>query len=987
MGLDEDALFLSTHVSLPVEQRKPSAEVVDETVVLETLREAIDTNESRNLVVAVTGPSGSGKSHLVRWLRANLDLSDPRIEVVYVPRRVTSLREITQLLLAQLGGSLADELQEQVDQAVESIGEFALAETLLNRLWELLKFRPPPGAVPYADQLLPLMDGADQKAGRGGLAFLLGKGRVRDHLLRPTGVLAMLARSVLGERTGGDTEKPSFTPSELDFGRLSGVRASLPRHAVTALNILGREGGRAAAATLLNAVRDTAIQEVLGMRQGRGLREVFADARKRLHGRQLVVMFEDLALMDFVEGAVLDEFANHGDANHAPLRVVFAVTDDKYATLEETIEGRVTHRYWIGEIPLHNLSTTSERKRRNEFFARYLNAARVGRDALLSARQSGKAIPNQCNECEFRTECLDAFGQVDTDIGPIGLYPYNDSAIAHGITKQFDDRHRENRVLTPRWVIERLIDFVLVQAHGDLKKESMPSDRVTNELKDGSVLRSPRDLVPEFDEGTEDLTRVFNVRGYWFDCGRETSGVARAFALPRGAEHAEPEPEPPVDDDSTTVVPKRELPDPIAAILAWEQGTRDTKESKRTRDTELDPRASTELRRLLREFTEQRVDLDRYLIHSTSPIVKELLKAALGDASFEIYGAPGAARTNQLSIPIPRSNASSRLLIAAIWLRDHSHWVFDDPSRKWDLPGTRDPAELAVEFETFLADCAYKVEASVVSTLFASGEDPVQVAVDLKALATMAVSTRDGLVPPSWRAVANEAWLVLDSSVSDDMVTAFAAARQSPAAGPAAIDTSRTRVLDVDQMGGLVEELREHFPILTQRWNALRTAIDAAIKPTLEELLVAINDLSDMLGEDDPRAVGEAAIVAGRMANNERLLSETGGVVDFENAAQRVREFALDRSKWESFKKAGQSSDPTPGRILHAIPFADSLLQIVNDLRLIQSALTTTRELLDHRLSEQTGGRSIDSERRNLVSARDDLIGAIAAASRLSGET
>lgn len=974
IALEDDALFLSTHVSLPVEQRKPSHDVVDEQSVLNGVLEAIDANDARNLVIAITGPSGSGKSHLVRWLRARLDLTDPRIEVVYVPRRVTSLREITHLLLAQLGGSLAKELEEQVDRAVATIGEVALAETLLNRLWELLKFRLPPGSVQFAEQLLPLLDTSDMSAGRGGVAHLLGQDRVREHLLRPDGVLAELALSVLGRRSGGDTEKPSFSASELDFTRLSGIRAGLPNHASTALSILGREGGRVAAATLLNTVRDTAIQEVLGMRQGRGLREVFADARQRLHGRQLVLMFEDLALMDFVEGAVLDEFANHGDAAHAPLRVVFAVTDDKYATLEETIEGRVTHRYWIGEVPLHEVTAPAERERRNEFFARYLNAARVGRDALVAARQAGAAVPNQCEDCVFRGECLDTFGQVETDIGPIGLYPYNESAIVHGIAKQFDDRHRDNRVLTPRTVIERLIDFVLVQAHKDLKDEAMPSDRLTEVLKDGSVLMSPRDLVPEFEEGTSELTRVFNVRSYWFDCGRESDGVAKAFALPKATTAVGVAGPAPRRRARAHGREDREIPEVIASVLAWEQGA------------ELDPRVSTELRRLLRELTEQRVNLERYLIHSTSPIVKDLFRATLGDASFEIEGAPGVARTKQLSLPIPRSNAGSRLLLAAVWLRDHGHWVFDDLNRKWDLPGTRDAPELAVELEAFLGECAQNVEAALVSTLFSAGEDPAQVAIDLNVLANQAVGGTSGaLVPQSWKAVAAEARNALDSSVSTDIISALAAARQSPAASPAAIDTARTTPRDVDHLPPASEVLREHYPTLAQRWIALRGAIEAAAEPTFEELLRAAKDLRDFLGQDHPGAVGEAAILAGRMANNERVFSGIAGVVDFENAAQRVRETSLDREWWQSFEKRAKSSGPSKGAVLEAMPKAASLLQVVDDLRLIQSALTATRELLDKRLDEQMGGRSLDDERRGLVASRDDLVAAISAISQSGG--
>src|SRR4051794_10711465 len=86
MGLEEDALFLATHVSLPVERLKPSRALVDEREILGRVTEALagdkpEANARKNVVIAITGPSGSGKSHLVRWVRAQLDTSDPAVEV------------------------------------------------------------------------------------------------------------------------------------------------------------------------------------------------------------------------------------------------------------------------------------------------------------------------------------------------------------------------------------------------------------------------------------------------------------------------------------------------------------------------------------------------------------------------------------------------------------------------------------------------------------------------------------------------------------------------------------------------------------------------------------------------------------------------------------------------------------------------------------------------------------------------------------------
>lgn len=973
---EEDAVFLATHVSFPIQQLTPSIADVNEHDVLRCLTDSIDDSQAKNLVIAVTGPSGSGKSHLVRWVRAHLDQQDARIEVVYIPRRVTSLREITHLLLQQLGGSLAAELETELDQAVLSVGPSALAETVLNRIWEHLKFRPPSGRVKFVNQLLPLRDESDPSLGRTGLASLMGLPRVREHLLRKGGTLDRLARSILEDRSGGDSEKPSFPETELNFGRLTGVRTGLSKAAQTAVGILDRETGRDAAATLLNTVRDYAIQEVLGMRQGRGLREVFADARHRLRGRQLVLMFEDLAQMDFVEAAVLDEFANHGDADHAPLRVIFAVTDDKYATLVETIEGRVTNRFSVGEAPLHDASSLDNRSRRNQFFAHYLNAARIGKERLLAAHQSGEGVPNRCAECEFQEECHTAFDFADTEMGPIGLYPYNESALAHGVNKQFAIRHQAQRVLTPRVLIDQLVDFGLIQAHEDLRTRSMPSEQFSGLLDDEPIMISPVELVPEFPEGSEDLLRTFRVRSYWFDLHHETEGVAHAFELPHGVRLDEGEGRTVGEEEESAVgreeggderrpPPPPPPPPVLGQILQWERGE------------VLDPRSSTTLRQLLRELTERRLDLDRYLLHSTSTVVKELLKAALGDGSFDIAGAPGVGSAKQLSFHIPRSNAGSRLLIAALWINDHNHWDFDDPGRKWSLPQTRAPHDLALELESFLTDCVNKVEAAVVATLFTEGGDPVLVAATLEATATRAVAAETAdVVPSAWQTVVVEAKQTLASSITSQITTALAGARQSPTSAPAVIDAIRTVPSStIDLLGG-AGRFQDFFPGLAPRATALHRKIKDAIDPTVNELLTSVDVVVELLGDLTLAEVGEASALAARAALGERVFSGRARLIDFENAAQRLRDATLNVDWWRTFGVTSASTRPTLPILLDAIPTSGLLIRVRDDLRVISDSLTATREALDQRLAEEGGDRSLDEERRSLIVARDRVIDA-----------
>src|SRR5215213_9913536 len=71
---DADAVFLAAHTPVGLEHRKGPelrSNSSGEAQVLEALTNRIGDLE-RNTLVAVTGGSGSGKSHVVRWVHSHL---------------------------------------------------------------------------------------------------------------------------------------------------------------------------------------------------------------------------------------------------------------------------------------------------------------------------------------------------------------------------------------------------------------------------------------------------------------------------------------------------------------------------------------------------------------------------------------------------------------------------------------------------------------------------------------------------------------------------------------------------------------------------------------------------------------------------------------------------------------------------------------------------------------------------------------------------
>ncbi len=103
----DEAVFLAAHQPMKIGRRylgssAKTDEIVDEGTVLDAL--LVSHPPSGTLVLPITGASGVGKSHLIRWLDAKLRLRKDHAtrHVVRIPKSA-SLRNVLELILQDLG--------------------------------------------------------------------------------------------------------------------------------------------------------------------------------------------------------------------------------------------------------------------------------------------------------------------------------------------------------------------------------------------------------------------------------------------------------------------------------------------------------------------------------------------------------------------------------------------------------------------------------------------------------------------------------------------------------------------------------------------------------------------------------------------------------------------------------------------------------------------------------------------------------------------
>lgn len=897
LASDADAIFLAAHTPVTLDRKKGTEVDVaasGEAQVLKALLGPIgDTN--RNTLIAVTGESGSGKSHVVRWVNAHVKRDDERFRVLYVPRAIQTLRALLHRIVTDLPGVEGTDLLDRVDAAIGKSSPGELKDRLVNEMCLALNWtiqEQPPGEAETPDEaqareerngLLGIPD--DQGRRRDGLADLLGEPLVSKALLRPGGRLDRLVASYFDETSRRDDSEEAFGDEDLPI-RAPGIRRSLAaRPDMAELWDMVTHNPADALLLLEDALRK-AVPATLGLRSTSGgdtLDGLFRRSREILkaEGRELVLIFEDLTQFGLVDGELYDQFATAPSKDIAPLRVVFAVTDGAFARMDKTVSTRVTDVFEVGGSALSDPQ---------KFVGRYLNLVRVGgprtqqlwnsagHDSSKPWMQNACLTRNEGLPCEFLEKCHESFGKVKIDdLGDVGLYPYSAAALRRAV----DHLGHEG---TPRLVLDECISTNLTEADARIADGTFPHDRIDDRFDRRNTIGRQVLIqdVPNLSKPEED--RLYRARVIWGDEKGLPKGIEEAFALPRaGTEVVVVPPQP------DTPQPERLGPHPLEPLYQWERG-----------DLFADDEANY-YRNTLLAMVESRLQLDQSLVHVYSGRGRAVLAGLFNQTSFFFEGARGAgAGKDSVRFDLKPTPENVRLLIAARWFREHGH--FDPEQGNWPWPVGRDAQELMVELETQLDTWAATVRRRFLETC--GGSAVAGDAVGLRAVALLAVGhdaralcSTDRVLNCDSRPVGSvsDAWADVQSAANqalglktDEYVAEFAAVRQGAKGGPQLIDTleleaalsrwladpesSLTRVQHEGESGlalqakNLLEQLRK---------------CEAGERTEIESASVILDDNLEGLA---PSTVGDRALQIGDSAKNTGLFRPADAWGQFKRA-------------------------------------------------------------------------------------------------------
>ncbi|GIV03594.1 MAG: hypothetical protein KatS3mg015_2424 [Fimbriimonadales bacterium] len=432
-------------------------------------------------LVPVIGHSGTGKSHLIRWLAARTKESSER-RVILVPRAGTNLREVIRRILEGMQGEPFDDFRKRLLLQTENLSEEQGRSRLLDRLAELIEFewqKDREKVSRHNPEKVDFLDYAAEKA-----PSFLRDPFFRKKWLIPGGVIARLYDLALGAASDIDRidERRRFQLEDLPVDVADAPYAAQETQDFY-YQLTSSDELREALVEVLNYYLDAAVRGLLNLSSEdlvSLMREVRRELRRR--GRELVLYIEDIARLQGIDLQLLDALIERpGDALCA-LRAVIGSTDGYFGNLPNTFRTRCTY---LVDLNVKTEDLEDRDKVIVGMTARYLNATRLGVEQLEEWHKSGEPVlPSACEECPFREACHGAFG---ADNG-VGLYPFNATAL-----RQMYQRTQAQGI-NPRFLLRDVLRRVMVNYYEDLGAGRFPSITLHDEFGGISDRWSPEAL-------------------------------------------------------------------------------------------------------------------------------------------------------------------------------------------------------------------------------------------------------------------------------------------------------------------------------------------------------------------------------------------------------------------------------------------------------------------------------------------------------------
>jgi len=463
-----DSIFLATHHPIAMYRQElievPSRVRYSEEQFLKDF-----LAEQDFAFVPVLGSSGTGKSHLIRWLAANIESTQKR-RVLLIPKIGTNLKDIISLILEGMAGATFDEYRQRLNRATSTLTEAQAREQLLNQLAAAVGPNGRGDRTKLSEEQYYLVDVID--------SFLYDP-FFREYWLKDGGIVHQLVIHILGHRDTVEIveERRQFALEDLPLNVLDWQKAGKQAQDFYGF-LISDEEIQKATVDWLNRHLDEAIAQVLSL--GReDLQRLMREVRETLaeEGVELVLLIEDFAKFQGIDREVLEAVLARpqqpGGKSLCAIRTALACTTGYFDGLRlDTVKQRITFSVNLDVGTVGKQQSLVNYADIKQFVARYLNAVRLEDKIIQDWAKSRNdedsdkaALSSACNECEHKVACHAGFGEAEG----FGLYPFTPEALEQMLARVNPETFK------PRFLIRDVLKWTLENSISDLKHGDFPA--------------------------------------------------------------------------------------------------------------------------------------------------------------------------------------------------------------------------------------------------------------------------------------------------------------------------------------------------------------------------------------------------------------------------------------------------------------------------------------------------------------------------------
>lgn len=514
--------FLSTHVPF---RRITVINDLSGTPVLEHISEQEIFNKyfedssqyNKHQLIVVDGPSGSGKSHFIRWIEAKISADDTKNDVVLMIRRNDNTLKgtIKQFLnIEEVKNIRNKDIYERLVKANQNVSEQKFKFEIYHKF-----------LVEIADDDSSILSSSNRKNFR----ELLSSSEFEERMLMAGGPIERIYSKIVDSNTElGDDVLALFDVEDftLDYDFNMKLKGNASKKAVKMANKLlpeddgsfpDEECNPQKLTEYMNSKVEPVIKACAGLEPG-DFQQIFREIRQELYsqGKNLILLIEDITSCtginrDLLDALIVEHTGSNAVDKMCRLTSVIGTTTEYLREFRSNYLDRITT-----QITIEDGSIGQTQDDLIQFVAKYLNAMSLSTEEIVKWHQDG-ALDNEYpihEESEVKDwDSYTYFGK------KISLYPFTKRAIINlynGI-----DVHR-----TPRYIIRKIIEPAVDSIIRD--KSLFPKFLLSKKPNlEFNVIDKVKSIVVnmELDENQKDILtkKLFAILGYWGNGTLDTS--------------------------------------------------------------------------------------------------------------------------------------------------------------------------------------------------------------------------------------------------------------------------------------------------------------------------------------------------------------------------------------------------------------------------------------------------------------------------------